>query len=117
MGISSFEKHCAGLFSKTQVNRTSNGEVVHAHPSDCSMHITLHPADAKVVIEAGWGERHPLARGGWFTRFVPKGFVMVYAPRTIEEVPLIMTIIKAGLGWVSGEALDESDAVSCAADV
>lgn len=55
MGTSSFEKHCAGLFSKTQVNRTSNGEVVHAHPSDCSMHITLHPADAKVVIEAGWG--------------------------------------------------------------
>lgn len=42
---------------------------------------------------------------------------MVYAPRTIEEVPLIMTIIKAGFGWVSGEALDESEAVSCAADM
>ena len=55
-------------------------------------------------------ERHPLARGGWCRRFVPVGFVMIYAPRTEEEVGLVLEIVKAGIGWVSGEALDESEA-------
>ncbi|CAZ84001.1 unnamed protein product [Tuber melanosporum] len=107
---SCFEKHCPGLFSKKSVNKTCNGEIVHAHLSDGSMHMTLHPADAKMVIEAGWGERHPLARGGWCRRFVPVGFVMIYAPRTEEEVGLVLEIVKAGIGWVSGEPLDESEA-------
>lgn len=53
-------------------------------------------------------ERHPLARGGWCTRFVPVGFLMIYAPRTEEEVSVVMEIILAGIGWVSGERLGES---------
>ena len=48
-------------------------------------------------------ERHPLAKGGWCSRFVPQGFVMVYAPRSKEEVEVVMEIIKAGVGWISGE--------------
>lgn len=59
IGTSCFEKHSPGLFAKDPLNHTCKGEVVHAHPSDSSMHLTLHPADAKVVIESGWGERHP----------------------------------------------------------
>lgn len=55
-------------------------------------------------------ERHPLARGGWCTRFVPVGFLMIYAPRTEEEISVVMEIILAGVGWVSGERLDESNA-------
>lgn len=55
-------------------------------------------------------ERHPLARGGWCTRFVPVGFLMIYAPRTEEEVGVVMDIVLAGIGWVSGERLDESNA-------
>lgn len=55
-------------------------------------------------------ERHPLARGGWCTRFVPVGFLMIYAPRTEEEVSVVMEIILAAIGWVSGERLDESSA-------
>lgn len=55
-------------------------------------------------------ERHPLARGGWCTRFVPVGFLMIYAPRTEEEISVVMEIILAGIGWVSGERLDESNA-------
>lgn len=54
-------------------------------------------------------ERHPLARGGWCTRFVPVGFLMIYAPRTEEEVDVVMNIIFAGIGWVSGEPLNESN--------
>lgn len=55
-------------------------------------------------------ERHPLARGGWCTRFVPVGFLMIYAPRTEEEVSVVMEIVLAAIGWVSGERLDESNA-------
>lgn len=55
IGTSCFEKHCPGLFSTKQVNMTCNGEIAHAHPSDGSLHMTLHPKDAKTIIEAGWG--------------------------------------------------------------
>ena len=73
-------------------------EICHVHPSDGgSMHVTLCPGDMEVVIKAGWGERHPLARGGWFERFVPEGFVLVYAPRSEEEVEVVMRIIEAAV--------------------
>jgi hypothetical protein len=64
------------------------------------MHITLHPADAKMVLEAGWGEKHPLARGGWFEMFVPKEFVMVYAPGEEEDVEVLIDIVMAGAWFV-----------------
>ena len=56
---SCFEKHSFGIFTfPCAYNReTCSGEVVHGHPSDGSMHLTLHPADVKVVLELGWGER------------------------------------------------------------
>lgn len=78
------------------------GEVCHAHPSDGSIHLTLHPTDAAIVLQQAWGERHPLSSGGWLTRFVPPGFVMVYAPRTQEEVDVVMEIVKAAVWWVGG---------------
>lgn len=74
----------------------------HAHPSDGSLHMTLHPADAKTVLEAGWGERHPLARGGWCRRFVPKEFVLVYAPRDEAEIETVVKIVSAAVWWVAG---------------
>jgi hypothetical protein len=80
-------------------------EVCHAHPSDGSLHMTLHPADAKLVLERGWGERHPLARGGWLERFVPSGFVLVYAPRTLDEVDIIERMIKAAIWWIAEDTL------------
>ncbi|KAF2729782.1 hypothetical protein EJ04DRAFT_501731 [Polyplosphaeria fusca] len=99
---SCFEKHSVGLFAATPITRTCGGEVCHAHPSDGSMHIVLHPADAKLVLEQGWGERHPLARGGWFRRFVPREFVLVYAARGEGDVDVIVGIVRAGVWWVSG---------------
>jgi hypothetical protein len=79
---------------------------MHAHPSDGSMHLTMHPADAALVLSQAWGERHPLSSGGWLARFVPPGFVMVYAPRTEEEVEVVMEIIKAAAWWVGGVDAD-----------
>ncbi|KAL2845703.1 hypothetical protein BJY01DRAFT_177872 [Aspergillus pseudoustus] len=86
---------------------TCNGEVCHSHPSDGSLHLTLHPADVKVVIERGWGQRHPLARDDWWwvTRFVPAGFVMIYAPRNAEELKCVIEIIRAAAWWVGGKEL------------
>ncbi|KAF1356950.1 hypothetical protein BDV97DRAFT_276910, partial [Delphinella strobiligena] len=104
-GTSCFEKHGPGLFSTCPLRRTCRGEICHAHPSDGSMHLTLHPADAKVMLEAGWGERHPLARGGWLERFVPASFVMVYAPRTEDEIEVVLQLVRASAWWVAGTDL------------
>ncbi|KAH7080540.1 hypothetical protein BKA63DRAFT_246361 [Paraphoma chrysanthemicola] len=99
---SCFEKHSSGLFTSIPITRTCGGEICHAHPSDGSMHLTLHPADAKLMLENKWGERHPLARGGWCRRFVPKEFVLIYAPRDEAEVDVVMSIVAASIWWVSG---------------
>ncbi|PYH44357.1 uncharacterized protein BP01DRAFT_298604, partial [Aspergillus saccharolyticus JOP 1030-1] len=134
-GTSCFEKYSTGMFcagngsdattisptrkSTTQYNSNShqqeqlrlrltcNGEVCHAHPSDGSLHLTLHPADVKLVLERGWGQRHPLARDSWWwwLRLVPPGFVMVYAPRDAEELECVLEIIRAAAWWVSGTEL------------
>ncbi|KAF3000262.1 hypothetical protein E8E13_008042 [Curvularia kusanoi] len=99
---SCFEKYSSGLFASVPITRTCGGEICHAHPSDGSLHLTLHPADAKVMLENGWGERHPLAKGGWFRRFVPREFVLIYAPRTESELEVVMQIVAASIWWVSG---------------
>lgn len=104
VGTSCFEKHGTGLFSTAPDpwRRRCGGEICHVHPSDGSMHMTLHPADARAVLEAGWGERHPISRGGWFERFVPGGFVMVYAPRNEDEVETALEIVRAAAWFVGG---------------
>lgn len=81
--------------------------------------MTLHPADAKLVLENGWGERHPLARGGWCRRFVPREFVLIYAPRDEDEVEIMMRIVAASVWWVSGVDVngDESGPRRRSADV
>ncbi|KAK2738869.1 hypothetical protein FQN57_006884 [Myotisia sp. PD_48] len=103
---SCFEQHSSGLFSVPHSNnrKTCNGEICHSHPSDGSMHLTLHPADVKLVLESGWGERHPLARENWWWkfRFVPPGFVMIYAPQNLEELDTVVQIILAASWWVNG---------------
>ncbi|CAK1355071.1 unnamed protein product [Cercospora beticola] len=70
---------------------------------DGSLHLTLHPKDVKLVLERGWGQRHPLARGGFFERFVPVGFVMIYAPQTEEDIVHILQIVAAAAKFICGE--------------
>lgn len=70
-------------------------EIAHAHPSDNSLHVWMSEADARKVVETGWGERFPLG-------FVSKGWVMIYAPRSGEEVDVVVGIVRAGVGWVTG---------------
>jgi hypothetical protein len=81
---------------KDPKNRILDGEVGHAHPADSSLHVWLSEGDARRVVEGGWGERFPLS-------FVDKGWVMVYAPTTMQHVDMIEEILKAGIGWVCGQ--------------
>jgi hypothetical protein len=110
VGTSCFERHGTGLFfessATTIVSHTRHKckhEVCHVHGSDGSMHMTLHPSDAKLVLEAHWGERHPLSRGGRFEKFVPIDFVMVYSARDEVEVEVVLRIIKAAAWFVGGQ--------------
>ncbi|KXT00714.1 hypothetical protein AC578_8239 [Pseudocercospora eumusae] len=103
IGTSCFEKKGTGLFSTSPTKRTCRGEICHVHSSDGSLHLTLHPLDARTVLEAGWGERHPISRGGVFERFVPKGFLMVYAPQKYSEIAVVLEIVKAAAWYVGGE--------------
>jgi len=106
IGTSCFEKKGLALFALQPINPTCRGEICHIHHSDRSMHMNLHPDDAKVVLEKGWGERHPLARGGWMKTYVPREFVMVYAPRDRIELDVICRIIEAAGFWACGERLE-----------
>ncbi|MCJ1254308.1 hypothetical protein MMC24_002123 [Lignoscripta atroalba] len=125
-GVACFEKHNLALFVCPRPGRLpppatgspvppaalnptcgSPPEITHLHTTDSSMHLTLHPSDAAVVIANGWGERHPLAGQGLFGRgWVPRGFVMVYAPRTEADIPILMSIVRAAGWWVGGEKLE-----------
>jgi len=102
-GTSCFEKKGLALFAINPLNATCRGEICHVHHSDRSFHMNLHPNDAAVVLERGWGQRHPLARGGRFVKYVPKEFVMVYAPRNKEELEVVCRIVEAAAWWVCAQ--------------
>jgi hypothetical protein len=83
------------LNDRAKNNKMLGTEIAHAHPSDGSLHVWLSEADAKTVVEKGWGMRFPL-------KFIDKGWAMVYAPRTMAEVDVIEKIVKAGIAWIAG---------------
>jgi len=106
VGTSCFEKKGLALFALEPLNSTCRGEICHVHHTDRSLHLNLHPLDAKIVLERGWGQRHPLAKGGWLSRFVPREFLMVYAPRNMEECEVVAKIVEAAAWWVTGERVE-----------
>jgi hypothetical protein len=76
-------------------------EFAHIHP-DGSMHVVLSPADAEVAIESGWAEPHPMA-----ARFNP-GMVMLYSPRTTEELEVIAGLVDRCWSFVFERGPDET---------
>ena len=96
---SCLEKHGLALFARHPVNVCGNGEVVHIHTSERSMHTNLHPDDIKEVLEKGWGERHPMAWKGWVRAPVPTTFTMIYAPRGTFILWLSLVRDCAIAGW------------------
>ncbi|KAK3296429.1 uncharacterized protein B0H64DRAFT_432971, partial [Chaetomium fimeti] len=89
------------------------GEIAHVHGVDGSVHVVLHPEDIAVVIEAGWGERHPLCANDkrWFRLLfhgfmeqrlpVPEGLVLVYAPRDEGELQVLDAILEAAVWYAT----------------
>ncbi|KAK6070841.1 hypothetical protein SCUP515_08242 [Seiridium cupressi] len=70
-------------------------EIGHAHPADDSLHVWLSDRDAAEVVEKAWGQRFCLP-------FVKRGWVMVYAPRNLEEVEIVENIVKAAATFITG---------------
>lgn len=93
------------------------------------MHVLLAPADCmscvvpfllfvlrafvlttcpgKKVFEAGWGQRHalsgvglPKALGGNLL-MLPAEYVFLYAPRTQDELVLVMDIVRASVAYMT----------------
>ncbi|KAF4445155.1 hypothetical protein FACUT_124 [Fusarium acutatum] len=82
------------------IAKRTGGEIGHMHGSDGSMHINLSPKDAKLVLERGWGQRHPLSGTVLYL-----GNVMVYAPRNDEELEVVKNITRAGVKFMLCEEL------------
>lgn len=60
------------------------------------------------MISYGWGERHPLAGRSIMGKvLLPAGFVMVYAPNSESQTPILMDIVRAAAWWVGGVGLSE----------
>ncbi|KAI0142657.1 hypothetical protein GGR57DRAFT_519760 [Xylariaceae sp. FL1272] len=87
------------------------GEIYHPH-RDGTSHVVLHPEDARTVLEAGWGQRHPFTvqhqfwgrvwRFYWYKYMnyrlpVPEGLMILYAPRHDGDIEIIRQIIRAGV--------------------
>lgn len=82
-------------------DRILGDEIAHVHPAENSLHVWLSPPDAKEVIENGWGERFPLSAMGMCHR----SWIMVYAPRSAEEVDVVEEVVKAGVGFLTGKSI------------
>lgn len=84
-----------GLFVSEKVKLINPHAVIdrefgHIHPyPDGSLHLFLPMTDAKEVVVRGWGEYHPLA----FIKEVPSNFIMLYSPRSEDELSLIKDIV------------------------
>lgn len=72
------------------------------------MHICLSLKDAAAVLDSGWGERHLLAGQAikkWAPAVsVPRGLVLVYAPRTELEVETVLSILAASFSFAKSSA-------------
>lgn len=104
-------RHEAMFVSSTRkwnaVAEQTNGEITHVHAGlDGSIHVTLHPKDCKAVMEAGWGQRHPLSGVETIKKLfgfsLPVNYVLIYAPRDRSEVDIALAMVKASIGYMTG---------------
>jgi hypothetical protein len=106
LGRSTFDtrNNAAALFSRRQTCGGTKyfGEICRSYPEDGSVHLKLHPADVKMVIESGWGKQHPQAMSNWWNCFtgVSTGDTLIYAPRSQQELMVVTEIIRAAMWWV-----------------
>jgi hypothetical protein len=97
--LSHFEKHNPAVTLRDPAAghadaRLSEGETAHIHPHDGSMHMIFSAADAATVLDAGWGERHPLAG---VLRALPSTYIYVYPPRDRAELAIVAQLLNAAI--------------------
>ena len=100
--LSFFEKRNQAVFLRDPVSghadaKASHGEIAHVHPSDGSMHMIFGAGDARVVMEAGWGECHPLA--GRLN--LPDTYILVYPPRDANEMEMTRQLLEAAVSHMA----------------
>ncbi|KAF2686420.1 hypothetical protein K458DRAFT_364257 [Lentithecium fluviatile CBS 122367] len=110
-GPSAIEGGCPALFISSKLSLPTHEcykkapyEAAHMHEADWSIHCILPVADARLVVQKGWGERHGLSGKIGF----PRGYLMGYALRSESEVGMIETIVVAAarygmVGWQLAE--------------
>ncbi|KAI9567350.1 hypothetical protein HD554DRAFT_2039650 [Boletus coccyginus] len=81
-------------------------EICHIHRNkDFSLHVMMSPQDCKTgkadcppcyLIKKGWGERHPLSGP-----YLPKEYLLLYAPRDDEELAMAARCMCAAIGYMA----------------
>ncbi|KAF5622717.1 uncharacterized protein FTJAE_10840 [Fusarium tjaetaba] len=83
----------------------ARGELGHAHP-DLSVHLYLSPADARVIIEKGWAERHRLSvpETSWVKNkyAIASTYLMIYGPRDEKEMEVLRVILENSIRFMTG---------------
>ena len=105
------EAHASAIFLKedvpaSSVARGAQREISHVHSSgDYSIHVTLSPQDCIKVLDAGWGQRHGLSGVEplkWIVGVaVSRQYVLLYAPRDVPEIQVVMKIVQASVNYMS----------------
>ncbi|KAJ5407865.1 hypothetical protein N7509_001748 [Penicillium cosmopolitanum] len=112
---SNLEQHADGFFLAdhlpiTDLAVSMAGEIAHIHQGyDHSVHVVLSPADCIKVLKAGWGQRHGFSGTSAMTYLsfgtlpdLPAEYILIYAPRTEEEIKIVMEIISASVKFMTG---------------
>jgi hypothetical protein len=84
-----------------EIAKKMKREIAHVHTGvgsgDYSIHTCLAPTDCKEVITKKWGERMTLAG-----TLVPQEYLLIYTPRTEEEVAVVKGIVNAAIVFMMG---------------
>ncbi|ETI22571.1 hypothetical protein G647_06647 [Cladophialophora carrionii CBS 160.54] len=117
--LSLYERHNPALFvhdnilssadsAVPETARIARGEIGHIHP-DFSIHLYLSPADARLIIEKGWGEKHRLSKPEnslfKFKRFhIADTYILIYGPRDEEEIEVVRKILQSSIRFMTGRS-------------
>jgi Family of unknown function (DUF5519) len=91
-----------GIPTPHEIVKKTKREIAHVHAEvgcgDFSLHLCLSPSACKEVITKQWGERMGLAGS-----LVPNEYLIIYTPRTKEEVGTVKSIVNAAIVFMTGD--------------
>lgn len=108
----------ANPFVQNLVENVLHREMAHVHHHskadgstqiDYSLHMTLAPRDCQLAVKSGFAQRSVVA--GKPFNLLPSNYMFIYAPRTLEEVQLVMQLVRASVGYLAGLSREEAKAL------